>query len=176
MQSTTSSRTKPIINTRKAERREVHLNSLEDLQAEIRRIEQAATAGMVRTTGNWTLAQIVDHCAIGLEYSLDGFPFKAPWLLRVFGPMMKGYMLKNGIGSGIKLDGKSARYLVPPDNVTNEQAFAHMHRIVDERLLTNGEKFTRASPVLGKMTHEQTTKFQLHHCGMHLSFVQVQGG
>ncbi|HEV3138493.1 MAG TPA: DUF1569 domain-containing protein, partial [Pirellulales bacterium] len=44
-------------------RRAVDLHSVDEFVAEIERIANAYHSGQIRTTGNWTAAQILEHLA-----------------------------------------------------------------------------------------------------------------
>jgi hypothetical protein len=51
------------------------------------------------TVGRWTLAQILNHLASSIQYSIGGFPGRtAPWIVRVtFGKAARWSMLKRGV-------------------------------------------------------------------------------
>ena len=34
------------------------------------------------TTGQWSLGQICNHLGTAMQYTVEGFPEQAPWLLR----------------------------------------------------------------------------------------------
>lgn len=157
-----------LVDTKKAERRKLHFNSLAELKAEIDRL----ASGEVRTTGNWTLAQAIDHLAAIFEGSLDGIPAKAPWFVRMLAPTFRNRALHKGIDPGIKLSGDMLRVL-PPDNVTLDNATARMNRVFQR--LDKGEKMQQPSPVFGKMTHEDWSNLHMRHAELHLSFMHPIG-
>ncbi len=152
------------IDTKKAQRRPLRFNSLAEMKAEIDRL----AAGNVRTTGNWTLAQAIDHLATVIEGSLDGIPAKAPWFVRMLSPLFRNHALHKGIDPGIELTGRM-RAILPRDDVTLADATARMNRIFAR--LNEGEKMLEPSPVFGRMTHDDWINLHLRHAELHLSFM-----
>ncbi|MFI4892885.1 MAG: DUF1569 domain-containing protein, partial [Phycisphaerales bacterium JB058] len=63
-----------MVNTKTAPRRELSFGSLDELGAELDRLEAAGAAGNLGHTGNWTPGEILDHLANFWTCSLDGFP------------------------------------------------------------------------------------------------------
>src|SRR5262249_59941626 len=55
---------------------------LADLDAALGDAEQLLAAGYDRA-GSWSLAQVCDHLARVLTLSLDGFPSRMPWAVRL---------------------------------------------------------------------------------------------
>lgn len=155
--------TQPV-DMKKAERRKLHFNSLAEMKAEVDRL----AAGKVRCTGNWTLAQAIDHLAIVIDGSLDGIPAKAPWFVRMLAPTFRHRALNKGIDPGIKAGGDMVCVL-PSETVTLDQAATHMNRVFDR--LNKGEQMQERSPVFGKMTHEDWSKLHMRHAELHLSFM-----
>jgi hypothetical protein len=60
-------------------RRTLNYATLDDL---LQDAEQLAESH-VDMLGNWSLGQVFSHLAITMNKSIDGFPFRAPWVLRV---------------------------------------------------------------------------------------------
>jgi hypothetical protein len=55
---------------------------------EARRAVSALGGQTARTTGPWSLAQVLNHAAQSVEYSLDGFPQPKPaWFRATVGPL-----------------------------------------------------------------------------------------
>src|SRR5205809_727732 len=64
-------------------RRELRFKNFEEVRAELARLEQ----GPVETTGVWSYAQILDHCAASLENSMKGLEREMSWWKRnIAGP------------------------------------------------------------------------------------------
>ncbi len=151
------------VDTKKAQRRPLRFNSLDDVRAEIDRLASCE----VRSTGNWTPAQAIDHLAAIIEGSLDGIPAQAPWFVRLLAPTFRNKALHQGIQPGIKLSGDMLR-VMPSDDVTIDKAMARINRIFER--LDRGEKMLQPSPVFGRMTHEDWCNLHMRHAELHLSF------
>ena len=52
-------------------RRQLHFNSLDEIAAEVERL---AACQQVRTIGNWSSGQVLQHLASTMDNSIDGFP------------------------------------------------------------------------------------------------------
>lgn len=161
------------VNTRRAERREVRLGSLQDLRAEVERLAAAERAGTLRRTGNWSTGQIFEHLGKFMAMSLDGFPPEAtsPWWVRAFARLMKGHAVAGKPApAGLKLPAE-ATFMLPRDVVPLEEGEALLLKQVDRAL--NGERFAHPSPAFGPLTHEQWTSLHLGHAKLHLSFLHA---
>lgn len=164
----------PQVNTKQAPRRTLKFASMAELSAELDRIEAAHRAGTLRTTGNWSPGQILQHIGKFMKYPIDGFPpGKPPWLLRVIVQMI--FKKKATAGAlpptGIKLRGKVV-YLLPDDSVSFDGGMAFLREQIAR--IARGERFTHPSPLFGKLTHEQWLRMQLGHSAMHLGFIQME--
>jgi len=70
------------INTGKVQdRRTLRFESLDEILAEVERL---AIAKEVRPLGNWSSGQVVQHLAMTLDNSIDGFPSFVPLPIRLF--------------------------------------------------------------------------------------------
>ena len=83
-------------------RRTVDYSTLEELRLDA----EALAAGPYTTVGNWTYGQILQHLAQAMHASIDGFPFGAPWYMRLAAPLVKNSVLTNQyvLRAMIKLD------------------------------------------------------------------------
>lgn len=155
--------------------RDLTIRSLDDLTAELDRIEAAIRAGTARATRRWTVGQNLDHCAIFIRYAIDGFPSLMPWWFRMGARLM---MKRTAVGpgkmpAGIKLP-KQADYLMPGPGVTDAQGLEHLRAQVAR--LRSGERMTARSPVFDRLTHEEWLSTHLKHCALHMSFISgVEG-
>ena len=154
----------------KFHRREVKLNCFNCLKSELDQFEQAGEENLT-TTGNWTAAQIVQHVCETITRSIDGFDFKAPFMVRLMRPIIRAKLLKSGkpIPTGIKLTG-NAQVMIPNQSITLTEAIANLRAEIER---AQKEKMTKPSPVFGKMTHEQWTNLHLRHAELHFSFIQL---
>ena len=154
------------VNTKQvAERREIRFESLDDLLADAEKL----ASGEVRTVGNWTLGQILEHLAQAMISSIDGTDMKFPWLMkkiiRLF--VNKDKMLNKTVPAGFKIPKKGEPQFSPSPDVSTEDGLASLRAAV-QRCQT--EEARAEHPVFGELSREQWDKFQLRHAELHLSF------
>lgn len=150
--------------------------SFEDLRTELDRFEAAHRAGTLTTTGNWSAAQILDHCAQPILTGLDGAPtdMKLPWYMRLAGRLVFKPMLgRSKMKPGIKLP-KGASEWLPDESVGFEAGMGTMRGALDR--IERGERMTHDSPLMGPMTHERWTMLNLDHCRLHFGFIRCGEG
>ena len=165
-----------MVNTKQAPRREVSFGSLDELKAELDRIDAAHAAGNLGHTGNWTPAENLDHLAVFWGYSLDGFPgMRVPLAMRIVARLLfkKHAVAGKQPPPGFQIP-KSASHFLPREGVTYEQASQALHACIER--VQRGDSFVPASPIFGKLSNEQWTNLHLGHCGMHLSFIDIPSG
>ena len=162
----------PAVNTKKAAHREQTFNSLDDLQAELDRIREAHERGALRTTGNWSIGQILQHLATAWKMGLDGVDFKAPLLLRAVCMPLRNRLAHKPTPRGIRLRGKS-KSLEPQAEVAFENGWADLERTLAR--VRHGERLDKPSALFGRMSHEQWMAMDLNHSAMHLGFVAYDG-
>src|SRR5262249_19215703 len=76
----------------KAARRMLTFATLDQVMPDVDRLLLGHT-----TVGNWSLGQICNHLASAIRYTWEGFPLKAPWLIRKsIGPWYLRRILRNG--------------------------------------------------------------------------------
>lgn len=149
----------------KPERRELNFESLDDAVADVEMLLKSE----VRTTGNHTFGQIIEHLATTHDMATGKIsPPPLPWFMRLLMPLMKGSILNGPIKPGFKLPAKGESFFWKQGDVDAHQAFAHLKESVDN-YNTNGP--LEVHPVFGKATREQLDRLNIGHCAMHLSFV-----
>lgn len=154
-----------IDTTRVAERRVLHFNSLADILADVERLAQARE---VRNLGNWSPGQVINHLAVVMNKSIDGFEQKAPKIVRFFIRLfMKRRFLTKTMAPGFKLPRRAQAELVLPP-VTLEEGVANFRRAF-ERL--QKESPHAAHPALGVLTPEEWQQLHCRHSELHLSFL-----
>ena len=153
-------------------------NSIEDLNAELDRIEASHNAGTLKVTGNWSAGQILDHCSRPMKMAFDGFfdeqgnQVRMPFFIRLLGKLVLKPMLgRSHMKPGIKLPA-AASSMLPQDNCSIEEGLSALRSQLTR--INNGEKMTQTSPLLGKMRHEQWVLMHLDHCRMHFGFIQIK--
>ncbi len=154
-----------VVTGKVAGRRELHFESLDELQQEAERLAD----GEIELLGNWSLAQILNHLTITMTNSLDGFPFRAPIPMRLVMPLMRLFMKKRfltkSLPAGFQIP-KNASAMVPGKTSTAD-ALAALQAVI-ERL--NAESKRSPNPFLGSLSVDEWNHFHLRHAEMHLSF------
>jgi hypothetical protein len=145
------------------ERRDLRLHSYDDALADA---EALLALGYDRA-GNWGLGQACQHLAASMEMSLDGFPSRFPWPVRVVARwFVLGKILKHRV---FRRRFPAPKYMQPPaveDRVGLERLRAAVGRLKAQA----GPM--RPSPIFGRLTPEQWREVHLWHCEHHLSFLR----
>lgn len=152
-------------------RRPLHFRSLEEVRAEVDCLAALQRQGRLVAAGQWTTAQIVEHISKLMEMSLDGFPFNAPLPLRIFGRLIRPFVVGKPCPRGIQLKGESAK-LLPSDDAELDAAVARLGRSIDR--VVGGARMEAPSPIFGPLTHEQWFAMHLRHAEHHLGFLRPQ--
>lgn len=164
----------PVKDTKRSrDRRPLRYASAADLLRDIDSLEAARGAGRLRTAGNWTPAQIYNHLAAFMEYSLDGYPpgFRAPPapVRFVLGFFKKKYCFR-AMPAGLWIPGQP-RGTIGQDDGPPDAAADRLRRAI-QRLEATAP--TRPSHLFGRMTHEEWKGLNLRHCELHLSFLHAR--
>lgn len=147
------------------QRRKLNLNSLEEIIADVERLQN----GGYEKAGNWDLQQVCDHLAYFVRGSLEGYPDKVPWFVRVFvgKRLLKKLLRGEPIQAGFPIPEK----LVPKVGGDEGEAVKQFQELL-ERLKTQTE--LHPSPFFGTLTKEQWLKLHTLHCNHHLSFLVLK--
>jgi hypothetical protein len=144
-------------------RRKLTFRSFDEVLADAERLVSSPNT---TTLGNWPLSQLLTHLTKGINGSIDGISGKAPWFLRLIGPIVKGRIIKNGMSPGFKLPkGREAESF--PAAPSPQEALGKLRDAVGR---LKQERMTARHPFFGKLTHEEWTRLHLRHAEMHLSF------
>ncbi|MCZ6734182.1 MAG: DUF1569 domain-containing protein [Planctomycetota bacterium] len=155
-----------IVTKKVKDRRRLSFTSLDDIQADV----EALNGSAIRTTGNWTAAQIVQHVSDFITLSVDGFGFKLALPLRVLGRLFRSQALSKPMRPGFNVP-EAMRVRLPSDQLPFEQAVASLRETIGR---AKSERMTKASPLLGALAHEQWVQLHCRHAEMHLSFVHPE--
>lgn len=121
-------------------------------------------ASEVRTLGNWSYGQILQHLAMSINSSIDGAGFMLPaparWLMSL---MMKKRFLSRPIPAGFK----SVATFIPPET-TVEDGLAALRAAVERQLRESNHA---PQPAFGRLSNAEWDDFNLRHAEMHMSFV-----
>lgn len=150
-------------NTKVCPRRIVEYESLEQMLGDVDRL----VAARATTTGNWTIAQILEHLATAIDKSVDGFGFRASWHMRLMAKLMKPRFLRKKMPAGFKLPPRAAKVLEP-----NEEDLAaaqeHIHSAVGR---FHAATKLQPHPWLGNLSRAEYNLLHLRHCELHMSFI-----
>ncbi|MBK9121407.1 MAG: DUF1569 domain-containing protein [Phycisphaerales bacterium] len=91
------------VNTKTAVRRRLRFETLDELLAEIERLNTAERAGRLRRSGNWTFGQTLGHLATWIDYSYEGYPLRVPWFVRFVMRFKVKRYLRDGMESGLRI-------------------------------------------------------------------------
>ena len=119
-------------------------------------------------TGNWTLAQILEHLNKTMQMTLDGPPFKANALMRPVYRIMLMPLLKRG--KPVKLRAKAPPTLTPGDDLDEQACIERFHSLVAQ-LCDPATEFQPFHPLMGNLNRDQWLLMQKWHAAHHLSFV-----
>lgn len=118
--------------------------------------------------GSWSLGQAAEHLTRVIAMSLDGFPFRVPFVFRLAGPAMRWVTLWRGsIPSGIKGPAEMMPTAVPAGE--EQQRVDALLALLDRYEAHTGP--LHASPLFGKMTRQQWDRIHLIHAAHHFSFL-----
>lgn len=153
------------INTAKVTgRRELHFDSLDDILADV---ELLAKSKDIRTLGNWSSGQVLQHLAIVMNGSIDGISHQLPgpvkFLFRLF---LKRRFLSKTMPAGFKLPERAAAIIPAPTSL--EEGLQSI-RLAIQRLKIEADR--SPNPVLGSLTREEWDELHCRHAELHLSFL-----
>jgi hypothetical protein len=153
-----------IVDTTKVEgRRHLRFETLDGIGADV---EQLAR-GPVCNLGNWTPGQVLKHLSLAMTYSIDGFPSRAPFFMRMLGKVFKKRILSKGMTPGFKLPEKDAHSLVPGPTSWEEGLTAF--RTALKRMQTETARAPHG--FFGYLTSEEYVQLHCRHSELHLSFL-----
>lgn len=158
-----------MVKTTKVQgRRDVRYSNLEDLLADA----ESLAAGKPELLGNWNLGQILGHIACAMNASIDGFPGRMPFLLKLIaGLFMRKMILKGPLRPGFKLPETAEAKLVPPSETTAEEGLELLKAAISRQ---NAE--TRRVPhlALGELSVADWASAHLRHAELHMSFAVLK--
>jgi hypothetical protein len=117
--------------------------------------------------GSWDLAQSCDHLAYFIEGSLDGHPYRVPWLLKVLlGRLILNRILKT---RRMMAGATTPQKPLPQPGGDEASAVARLKQALQRLQSHQGE--LHASPFFGYLTPQQWRDLTLIHCAHHLGFL-----
>ncbi|QEG00718.1 hypothetical protein Mal15_47900 [Stieleria maiorica] len=147
-----------------AEHRKLRFGSMEEAMAEAERLAASTT----RTTGQFSLGQILEHLARTLEVALHQRAMPPAALpMRLLSRLIRPMVLRKA-STGFKLPSKAQNVLWPSEAVSTEDGLEHLRQAY--------RKFMSADQIpkhvfFGNMTRQQHEALQCRHFEGHLGFV-----
>ncbi|MCX5660474.1 MAG: DUF1569 domain-containing protein [Planctomycetota bacterium] len=164
----------PVDTKNVANRRELAFADFDALLADVDRVELAARGGKARTLGNWSVAEILDHLAIAMEFAYAAPPFKIALPFKVVGRVGKTLFFRGFVRSmlkpGFKLP-KAARAMEPAPGTDLDKSAARFRAAA--KRLRDREPTSVPNQMLGRLTMDQLHFLHLRHAEMHLGFVRL---
>ena len=154
------------INIKKAERRNLRFESLDDLVADA----EGVLSVPHETTGNWNASQIVGHVTDLIAVANGHRTLHVPWPLRLAGRVAKRFgLLNRPIKPGFKAPGGVQQRVQEHAGKTPEQALAYLR---SEAQHAENHAMTRPNPFFGRLTHDQWETLHCRHAELHFSFMR----
>ncbi|MEQ8770135.1 MAG: DUF1569 domain-containing protein [Phycisphaerales bacterium] len=154
------------VNTKQADRRPLRFESLDDVRAELDRLETAHNGPGLRVTGNYSPGQNFNHLAKWVEvYETREFGPRPPWFVRLYGRLVKKKFIREGFPPGLPGPGNKPQ---PEPEASFEQGVARYRAKLDA---LESLDLAHHNPMFGPCTHEESMQVQLRHAEHHLGFI-----
>src|SRR5262245_28788086 len=128
--------------------------------------EALLTTGYDRA-GKWSLGQVCQHLATAMEMSLDGFPTRFSWPVRLLARwFFLGRVLKHRV---FRRTVAAPKFLQPPDSSDDGAGVGRLQAVLKRLQEHTGP--LQPSPIFGRLSPEQWREVHLWHCEHHLSFL-----
>jgi Protein of unknown function (DUF1569) len=143
-------------------RRSITFASLDDVMPDVDRLLLG-----YEQVGNWSLGQICNHVGLGVRSTVEGFPVRAPWLVRkLIAPLVRENIFKTGqMREGIKVPAA-----VLPKTGLDDRAEAEALRAALKLYMAHTAPMA-PHPFFETLSRERWDRFHCIHCAHHLSFV-----
>lgn len=118
--------------------------------------------------GTWDLSQVCDHLTRFMRMSLEGFPFRLPWVARALvGPVILKPMVlwMHWLPAGAK----APQPLMPARSPQEEPAVRTLAEML-RRVRNHPGRFC-PSPLFGRLSNSQWRRIHLIHASHHLGFL-----
>lgn len=148
------------------ERRELSFNSLDEVVADAERLASSE----VRTTGNHSFGQILEHLARTHDMTTGKMVAPPPpWYMKIMIAIMKPMLINpKNVKPGFKLPKQAEEVFWPDQEFDVQEALAHLKESV-EYYKSNGPM--PKHPMFGTLSRQQNDELNCCHGALHLSFV-----
>jgi hypothetical protein len=142
-------------------RRQLDFRDFPEALAELDRLH----AGGYEKRANWDLAQTCDHLTYFINGTLDGHPFRVPWLLKfLLGRLILRSILKN---RRMRENATTPQNPLPAPGGDEAAAVQRLKQAIQRLRDHQGEMHD--SPLFGHLTPEQWRELHLIHCAHHFA-------
>lgn len=149
-------------------RRELTLNTLDEVVAEVERL----AAGAVTTTGKHSFPHIIRHLALTNEMMTGRIETpKPPLFLRLLMPFIRSSILNGPVKPGVKLPRMAEAVFWSEHKISVGDAIAMLK---DSVSYYKEHGPLPVHPIFGQATREQLDRLSCNHAAMHLSFVHPE--
>jgi hypothetical protein len=155
-----------IQSTPAVSRRKLRFESYDDILNDVRKL----AGGRCHQLGNWSLGQACQHLANTMHMSIDGATGKAPWFLRLIGPLVKSRILTRPMRPGFKVPPGISAQLLPGDK-DSAAGVAELEKAI-ERLKQTADR--KPHVVFGPLSRDEWDSLHMRHSELHLSFLVPQ--
>jgi hypothetical protein len=159
--------TTTTVDTRRAERRMLRFNNIDQVLLEVDRCAEADRAGRLGRVGNWTLGQTLGHLAAWVDFGYDGCPITPPWFIRMICRVFKNKFLNGPMQAGFRMSNVEAGTLAT-DVLPLDEGLERYRRALGRLRAAPPD---RPNVVFGPLTHDQWIALHLRHGELHLGFM-----
>jgi hypothetical protein len=122
--------------------------------------------------GAWGLGQVCHHLATIVAMSLDGFPSRYSWPVRLGARwLVLGGVLRHRV---FHRRFPAPPYALPPDTAEDRAGVEQLRAVIGRLRAHTGTM--EPSPIFGPLSPEQWHQVHLWHCEHHLSFLLPKAG
>ena len=149
-----------------AERRDLKFQNLDEVIADI----EGLAAGQVRTTGNHTFGQILNHLATSHDVATGRKQAPPPpFFMKLMMPLMRRMVINSKpLKPGIKLPASGESFFWPNQDFDVAKSVEYFKDSVDF-YKSNGP--LEKHPFFGKISKAESDELNCRHAALHLSFV-----
>ena len=143
--------------------RDLELKTFDEVLAEAERLHRHG----YERTGQWDLAQVLDHLTYFMNGGLDGYTFKVHWIIKT----LLGKMVLRRISSQKKMKrGVFTPHKPLPEPGGDEAAALARFREALKRFVDHPGDY-QPSPFFGIVSREESQELNLIHCRHHLGYL-----
>src|SRR5262245_7349039 len=149
----------PVDTGKVIDRRKLRFFTPEDMEADVAVLVDAERAGRLKSLGNWSLGQVLNHLGSWVAFAHDGNPLKPPFVGRGIVGFRKNKYLNEAMPAGVRIPGVKGG-TVAWEPCTLDEGLAKFNAAWGRM---KKEAPTLPNPLFGPMTHDEWIRLQLRH-------------